>query len=62
MCKAEMETEVENKCVDTGCRGEGEVREIGIDMCTLWVLCIKSITNENLPHNTENSAYCSVVT
>ena len=42
MCKAEVETEVENKCVDTGGgaggrgrRGEGEVREIGIDICTL---------------------------
>ena len=36
--------------VDTGVRGEGAGInwEIGIDIYTLLLLCIKSITNENL--------------
>ena len=44
-------------------RGEGRSGmnwEFGIDIHTL--LCIKQITNENLPYCTGNSTQCSVVT
>ena len=37
-------------------------REIGIDMYTLRVLCIKQITNENLLYSTADSTQCSVET
>ena len=37
-------------------------REIGIDMYTLRVLCIKQITNENLLYSTGDSTQCSVET
>ena len=36
--------------------------EIGIDIYTLLMLCIKWITNENLLCSTGNSTQCSVVT
>ena len=36
--------------------------EIGIDIYTLLILCIKQITNENLLYSTGNSTQCSVVT
>ena len=36
--------------------------EIGIDIYTLWILCIKYITNEKLFHRTGNTTQCSVVT
>ena len=35
--------------------------EIGIDICTLLIICIKWITNKNLLYSTENSTQCSVV-
>ena len=36
--------------------------EIGIDIYTLLILCIKKITNENLLYGTGNSTQHSVVT
>ena len=36
--------------------------EIGTDIYTLLILCIKQITNENLLYSTGNSTQCSVVT
>ena len=43
------------------CRG-GLNWEIGTDIYTLLILCIKSITNESLLYSTGNSTQCSVVT
>ena len=61
ICKAEIETDIENKHMDTkGGKGGGMNWEIGIDIYTL--LCIKQITNENLLYRTGNSTQCSVVT
>ena len=37
-------------------------REVGIDIHTLWILCLKQITNENLLQRTGTSTRCSVVT
>ena len=46
-------------------RGKGGVGgmnwEIGIDIYTLLILCIKYITNEKLLYSTRNSTQCSVV-
>ena len=45
-------------------RGEREVGmnwEIGIDIQTLLILCIKQITNVNLLYSTGNSTQCSEV-
>ena len=54
---------IENKCKDTKeGRGWWEESEIGIDLYRLLILCIKQITNENLPYNSRNSTQCSVVT
>ena len=36
--------------------------EIGIDIHTLLILCLKQVTNENLLYRTGNSTRCSVVT
>ena len=36
--------------------------EIGTDIYTLLILCIKYITNENLLYSSENCSQCSVVT
>ena len=36
--------------------------EIGVDICTLLILCIKYITNENLLYSSGYSTQCSVVT
>ena len=50
VCKAEIDTDVENKHTDTkgGQKGGGGGInwEFGIDLCTL--ICIKQITNKNL--------------
>ena len=49
VCKAERDTDVENKHMDTkgGKQGGGGMNwEIGIDMYT--IICIKQITNKNL--------------
>ena len=48
VCKAEIDTDVENKHMDTkgGKRGQGMNSEIGIDIYTL--ICIKYITNKDL--------------
>ena len=47
--------------MDTGWGlGEEMDWEIGIGIST--PLCIKQVTNENLPHSTGNSTRCSVVT
>ena len=60
ICKAEIETDVENKCMDTkggkagwvgGCGG-GVNQEIGIDIYTL--ICIIQITNKNLLYKKVN--------
>ena len=40
----------------------GMNREVGIDIHTLWILCLKQITNENVLHRTGNSTPCSAVT
>ena len=50
ICKAEMETEIENKHMDSqGERvGGGMSWEIVIDIYTLLIPCIKQITSENL--------------
>ena len=61
ICKAETDTDVENKLVDTKGGSVGGMNwEIGIDIYTL--LCIKQITNENLLYSTGNSTQCSLVT
>ena len=39
--------------------GEGIVRELGTDMCSL--LCLKWITSKDLLYSTENSAQCHVI-
>ena len=45
--KAEIETDVENKRRYQGGRGGGGMNwEIGINIYTLLILCIKQITNE----------------
>ena len=48
--------------VTKGGRGCGMNWEIGIDIYTLLILCIKWITNENLLYSTGNSTQGSVVT
>ena len=59
VCRAEGETDVENKCMDTkggkrwGDGGGGVMNwEFGIDMYTL--MCIKFMTNKNLLHKIIN--------
>ena len=56
--------DVENKHMDTkGVKeGVGKNWEIGIDIFTLLILCIKQMTSENLLYSTGNSTQCSVVT
>ena len=56
--------DVENKHMDTkGVKeGVGKNCEIGIDIFTLLILCIKQMTSENLLYSTGNSTQCSVVT
>ena len=57
------DTDIGNKCVNTKGKGEGGRNwEIGIDIYTRFILCIKQITNENLLYSTGNSTQCSVVT
>ena len=52
-----------NQCMDTkGERQSGWNWEIGIDLYTLLILCIKQITNENLLYSTENSTQGAAVT
>ena len=36
--------------------------ELGVDIYTLLILCIKLITNQNLLYSTGNSIQCSVMT
>ena len=36
--------------------------EMGIDIYTLWILCIKYITNEKLQNSSGKPTECSVVT
>ena len=36
--------------------------EVGIDIYTLLILCIKQINNENMLHSTRNSTQFPVVT
>ena len=43
-----------------GGRGGGMNWEIGIDIYTLLILCIKCITNENLLYSTGSVTQCSV--
>ena len=45
-----------------GGRGRGMNWEIGIDICTLLILRIKQITNENQTYSSGNSTQFSVVT
>ena len=57
------DTVVENKLTDTkGGRVGGMNWEIGIDIYTLLIPCIKEIANENLLYSTGNSIQCPVVT
>ena len=54
---------IENKCLDTkGIRAGGRNWEVEIDTCTLFILCIKWITNENLLYSIGNSTSCPVGT
>ena len=63
ICKAEIDTDVQNKHMDTkGEMGAGINWEIEIDVYTLLILCIKYRTNENLLYSTGNSTQCFVVT
>ena len=65
ICKAEIETQTQRTNVWTprGERGGGGMNwEIGIDIYTLSILCIKQITNENLLYSSGNSTQCSAVT
>ena len=50
--------------MDTGGGGSGGGMnwEIGIDVYTLLILCVKQVTNENLLDSTGGSTQCSVVT
>ena len=50
ICKAEMETEIENKHMDTKGEGVGGGMswEIVIDVYTLLIPCMKQITRGNL--------------
>lgn len=53
VCKAETETQVENKRMDTKVGNGSEMNwETGTDICTLLILCIKQMTNENLLYST----------
>ena len=59
--KQKRDTDVEYKCMDTKRERVGDEMnwEIGTDIKTLLILCIKQIINE---YSTENSTQCSVVT
>ena len=50
------DTDIENKCMVTkwGMEEGGMNWEIGIDICTLLILWVKQITNENLLYNRGN--------
>ena len=55
--------DVQNKCKNT--KGEewvGWIEEIWTDIYALLVLCIKELTNVNLPYRMGNATQCSVVT
>ena len=56
--------DTENKCIDTSRAKMGSRMnwEIGIDIYTLLILCIKQTTNENLLYSSENPIQCSVET
>ena len=46
--------------MDTKGRKGGRLNwEIGLDVYTLVILCVKQITNENLQYSTGNPAQCS---
>ena len=46
-----------------GERGLGGMNgEVGTDIYTLFLLCIKYVTNKNLLYSTGNPTQCSVVT
>ena len=65
ICKAEIETQTYGEQMygyQGGKGGCGRNWEIGIDIYTLLILCVKQITNENLLYSTGNSTQCSVVT
>ena len=63
MQKVEIETNIEIKHMDTKAeRGVGMNWEIGVDIYTLLILCVKQITSENLLYGTGNFIQCSVVT
>ena len=60
ICKTD--TDAENNHIDTkGAKGDGMNWEIGTDIYTPLILCIKQITNENLSR-AGNSTQCFVVT
>ena len=61
LCKADIETHVQNKHMDTKVGMEGVMNwEIGIDIYTL--MCLKQITSENLFYSIGNSTQFSEVT
>ena len=57
--KQKQRHDIENKCMDTkGERvGGGMNWEIGIDIYTLLILCIKQITNENIQYIAQGTQY-----
>ena len=63
VCKAEIETQTQktNAWISGG-KGGGMNWEIGIDIYTLLILCIKQINSENMLHSTGNSTQCPVET
>ena len=63
ICKAEKR----HRCPDQiyGCQWGGQGRrnwEIGIDIYTLLILCVKQITDDNILCRTGSSTECTVVT
>lgn len=59
-CKAERDTDIENKQIPRGRGGMNWKTEVYI--YTVLILCVKQITNKNLLFSSGNSAQCSVVT
>ena len=56
------DTDIENKCMDIRGKRWWDELEIGIDIYTLLILCMKQINNENMLHSTGNSTQCPVET
>ena len=59
ICKAEIETQTQRTNIWISV-GKGGYWEVGIDIYTLLILCIKQLTNEKLLYSTGNYTQCSV--